>query len=480
MVRAPRPCYAALALCLLPAFASAQTTSTQKYAEKTPSASKGTTGGASLSARMLYGKDGKTEVELTTGEFDSAVPAPHLLSKVSLRGVDGDGAETFQLNYGPLTDGGYWRQVYDTFGPGQPFSVYGLVRTTRNQLVVVSATVRRRPDLFVHDLRAPAQAPVNTPVQITATISEQNGQLGARTDCVLFVDDIEVDRAAGVWVDSGDDVSCAFAHTFPDPGSHAVRVSALNVRPGDWDTDNNSVSSSVEVIVPTQDFQYASAWVETLDDYNYHYTESGRTYQSGSSGYDWYYDTHQTRSGWSALQYYAYRATSSPVTSVSASATDGTTAWSVTQGVPGGCYYNAISAVNGRRVQLYVEACSGMTYVNLYAQAGTVTYVSYQWERSFVQNGSGTETYGSPATWYSNYTDDYGSHRLTGDTISFDVSATLADGTILSTPLVVTLGAAQPYSYNYSACPSGSTYNYCYTYNYSYTHRYGNAYHSAP
>jgi hypothetical protein len=479
MVRAPRPCLAALALCLAAAPAGAQTTSTQKYAETNPSASKGTTGGASLSARMLYGKDGTTEVELTTGEFDSGVAPLHLLSKVSLRGVDGDGAETFQLNYGPLTDGGYWRQVYDSFGPGQPFSVYGLVRTTRNQLVVVSATVRRRPDLFVHDLHAPAQAPVNTPVQITATITEQNGQLGARTDCVLFVDEVEVDRAAGVWVDSGDDVSCAFAHTFPDPGSHAVRVSALNVRPGDWDTDNNSASSSIEVIVPTQNFQYANAWAETLENYTYHYTESGRTYQSSSSGYDWYYDSHQTRSSWSSLGYYGYSYTNSPVTSVSAAATDGTTSWSMSQDIPAGCYFNATSSMNGRRVYLYVESCSGLATVQLYAYAGTVTYTSYQWQRTFVHGTFGT-TYGSPSEWYSNGSDNYGDHQLAGDAIAFDVAATLADGTILSTPLTVTLSAAQPYSYSYSSCPSGSTYNYCYSYNYSYTQRYGSVSHSAP
>jgi hypothetical protein len=471
---ASRPCLAALAICLVPALATAQTTSTQKYAETTPSASKGTTGGASLSARMLYGKDGKTEVELTTGEFDSGVAAPHLLSKVSLRGVDGDGAETFQLNYGPLTDGGYWRQVYDTFGPGQPFSVYGLVRTTRNQLVVVSATVRRRPDLFVHDLQAPGQAPVNTPVQITATITEQNGQLGARADCVLFVDDVEVDRAAGVWVDSGDDVSCAFAHTFSDPGSHAVRVSALNVRPGDWDSDNNSVSSSIEVIVPTQDFQYASAWVQTLDDYDYHYTESGRTYQSSSSGYDWYYENHQTRPSWSGLGYYGYRYTSAAITSVSASATDGTTVWSMTQDVPG-CYFNAASAINGRRVTVYANGCYGIAEVQIYAYAGTVTYTSYQWQRSFVQSG-GSESYGSPSIYQYNSTDNYGDHHFAGDTISFDVSATLADGTILSTPLAPTLGPAQTYSNSYSYCGN----NYCYSQQYSYTQRYGNAYHSAP
>ena len=146
MVRSPRLCLVALALGALPAMAAAQTSvsSTQKYAEKYPSASKVATSGASLSARMLYGMDGRTEGELTAGEFDSGVAPPHLLSKVSLRGVDGEGVELFQINYGPRR-GRLLAAGLRRLRAGAAVQHLRAGAHDRNQLVVVSATVRRRP-----------------------------------------------------------------------------------------------------------------------------------------------------------------------------------------------------------------------------------------------------------------------------------------------------------------------------------------------
>jgi hypothetical protein len=61
-------------------------------------------------------------------------------------------------------------------------------------------------------------------VNISAIVSEGNGDVGARADCVLYVDGAAVDRAKGIWVDAGDAVTCAFTYTFTDPGTHDVEI----------------------------------------------------------------------------------------------------------------------------------------------------------------------------------------------------------------------------------------------------------------
>ena len=37
-------------------------------------------------------------------------------------------------------------------------------------------------------------APVNLPIKMFAVVSELNGNIGARTDCVLYVNDVDADR----------------------------------------------------------------------------------------------------------------------------------------------------------------------------------------------------------------------------------------------------------------------------------------------
>ena len=76
--------------------------------------------------------------------------------------------------------------------------------------VAVTASVQKRPDIAVTNVVAPPRAPVNVPVRITAVISELNGDIGGRTDCVLYVNGVENDRANALWIDSGDSVRWSF------------------------------------------------------------------------------------------------------------------------------------------------------------------------------------------------------------------------------------------------------------------------------
>jgi hypothetical protein len=81
-------------------------------------------------------------------------------------------------------------------------------------------------------------------------VTELNGDVGARADCVLYVNGNATDRATRVWLDAGDVVGCFFTHRFESLGVHAVNVQLENVTPGDWDRGNNQASAAIEVLPP--------------------------------------------------------------------------------------------------------------------------------------------------------------------------------------------------------------------------------------
>jgi hypothetical protein len=94
-------------------------------------------------------------------------------------------------------------------------------------------------------------------VNLVATVSEGNGDVGARADCVLYVDGVEADRARGIWVDAGDDVTCAFTHAFTSVGARRVRVEAASVSPADYDPANNAAEATV-LVTGGADFNYTA------------------------------------------------------------------------------------------------------------------------------------------------------------------------------------------------------------------------------
>src|SRR5687768_18555821 len=76
--------------------------STQKYREKNATGAKGRAGGASLSARLLYAKNGTTDLEATTGEFGSPTPPPGTIWKMHVSALDALGAPMTSLVYKDL------------------------------------------------------------------------------------------------------------------------------------------------------------------------------------------------------------------------------------------------------------------------------------------------------------------------------------------------------------------------------------------
>lgn len=224
---------------------------TVKYRDKGAHPATGRSGSATLTARALLAKDGTTLVELTTGTFDAGTTPPGNLSKVQLKQQDPSGVQIGPtVNYTNLKGGGY--ASYTLPGLGAGFQVQAQANITgidpRTDVATVITPVVRRPDLAVTAFRPPPVALANTPVTFTATVQELNGDVGARANCVLYVDGAAADQAKNIWVDAKGTVTCAFSHTFTTAGQKALKVAVEQVTPGDWDLANNAATGTVTVV----------------------------------------------------------------------------------------------------------------------------------------------------------------------------------------------------------------------------------------
>ena len=224
-----------------------------KYRDAGNKPASGRSGSASLEARALLGKDRVTTVEVSTGTLDVPAP-PGNISKVQLKTFGLSGSLIESVNSNGLSGGGYWSTRITGVPRGVFMEVQANVRNidgNRTDVVVASPKVMRRPDLKVTGVTNPATSSPGAAVRISALVKELNGDVGARADCLLLVDGLQVDRALGIWVDAGDAVSCAFVHSFVSTGQHVLMVRASNVVPGDWDLANNSATGAIEIVAPT-------------------------------------------------------------------------------------------------------------------------------------------------------------------------------------------------------------------------------------
>lgn len=213
----------------------------------------GRSGSAQLTLRALLGKQGGTSLELSTGTLEGTGTSG------TLEGVQW---KVFSFQ-GKLLETGTDRPrsslpsalyTLDYLPRGTRIQVQATVRGVdgkRTDVVTATEEVRLRPDLAATSLVGPRQAVVATPVVFTAQFSELNRDLGARADCLLEANGVEVDRAQGIWVAEGDAVECRFQHRFAQLGTHRLRARIVSVRPGDWDEGNNSTESSIEVVPAT-------------------------------------------------------------------------------------------------------------------------------------------------------------------------------------------------------------------------------------
>ncbi|HEX8290815.1 MAG TPA: hypothetical protein VF570_03600 [Pyrinomonadaceae bacterium] len=231
----------------------------KKYKDTGEQPSTSRSGAARMSARAMLGKpDGtgaqSTDVEVTTLEaFDTGAPAPGNLERVQLKPLDQAGEPIFARNFTGLKAGGNFATALKGIARGQQVQVQGNISGVdpkRVGVVTVVADTVLRPDLAAASLNAPAQGVVNAPVNITAVVSEVNGDMSARADAVLYVGGAEVDRADDIFVNEGGTVSVAFTHTFAEAGAKSLEVRVEGVTPGDYDAANNSQTASIEVVSP--------------------------------------------------------------------------------------------------------------------------------------------------------------------------------------------------------------------------------------
>ncbi|HEX6749751.1 MAG TPA: hypothetical protein VF092_20840 [Longimicrobium sp.] len=199
-----------------------------KYHDGSAPHATGRSGSARLEALAVTDAHGITTLTLTTGDLDHLDSAPGEIVKVQLKVFGPDGELISSRNYNQLPRGG--TQTFELAGlpADSRIQVQANVRGIdgrRTDVVTLTETVKFGPALDV-DVHVPDGALVGAPVVITATVTETNGQVGTRTDCVLYIDGQPVDRADDIWVDAGDAVSCAFTYTFQRTGTYQVEVRA--------------------------------------------------------------------------------------------------------------------------------------------------------------------------------------------------------------------------------------------------------------
>lgn len=231
-----------------------------RYRDSGIAAAKGQAGDATIEVRALINRDLTTDIEVTT---DSG----------SITRVQVKAGGTTQ-NFNALDAGSTFIVTVDPIGRGEAVEVQANVDTgTRTEVVSATVVAGLRPDLSVVSIDPPPHALTGQPARIIATVREHNGDFGARADCRLLADGVEVDRAEDIWVDAGDQVDCRFTHVFDTAGVVNLQVVVDDVNPGDWDTANNSATAQLTVYEP-QLFNGWTATAQEEDFYDYNYSKN--------------------------------------------------------------------------------------------------------------------------------------------------------------------------------------------------------------
>ena len=382
---------------------------TVKYRDAGGHPATGRSGSATLSARALLGIDGATEIEAAAGVLDGSAAASGTLARVQVKAWDARGMQTTRTF--AATDA-VFRASLDGLARHAPVQVQALVRGTdgrRTDVVTGATEVLLRPNLAV-SLVAPPRVEAGTVAPIIATIAERNGDVGARADCVLYVDGSAADRAEGIWVDAGDAVACRFSPRLDAPGTHALQVRLERIDPADFDPSDNAASAEILVLRSGRILYSATAEDRT-------YTSRltwRRTYREyGPDSYDLFRTDDQTGHTQASVVYGSFPDRPAlPFTADVSQETGGTVLHAGSYASSGSCVSSFETAAG-----VTLSVCSGAsgTSIDYERHTGTVTYQSaeslyrhpngamlwllvYRWTRNRVESAGTTPAYGPDFT----------------------------------------------------------------------------------
>ena len=377
--------------------------------------------GQDVWSRALLGQDGVVMLEVSTSAFESGVATVGQLDRVQVKSVAPDGSRgVTNFNDVPV-NAGYLALSLGHMARNTTAQVQANVDDAsgrKTDVVIAEDVVKFRPDLRVASIALPPSVDVGVAFDVSATISEIKGDVGARADCVLKADGVTVDRLSGMWVDNAGSVTCAFrAPAFQTLGTHSLTVVVDHVGPADYDIANNALSVAVQAVVHHVQLGYDvkveqrighSKSVHSI--FNY-----GSNGSSSSSESDVDAD-HSEQLGsfmaWAALPIRPALGTplvaGSAMTSASVSfseSTDGTAvdALNVTaipihlnggtvDGAGGGCFWSG-RASNGFTLNVctvWTAAGAGETFVQYQRFANRIVYVSSSYSSSYDPANGGT------------------------------------------------------------------------------------------
>jgi hypothetical protein len=352
----------------------------QKYQDRAPY-THAAAGDVEIQVRALLRASGSTKVEITTGQLDDLASAKDIIEKVQLKITTAGKLKT--RNYNNTEASGTFAVSVSGLSRGDAVEIQVHVRdaeTNKMEVIEVTTPVRRSPDLAVTRVDAPATVTAGQPVSVMATITEINGDTGARATCKLYVDGTRVDEAQNIWVDAGDTVNCAFSTTLT-AGTHTLRVTASSVVPSDWDKANNAAETQITAKAPDTN-PSPDTWTWSI----YQETTAKQfttTWSDRPAGYD-DYSERTDRGERSVFNATIYRAVNfSDLLFKSVESTDGkfTADFTEYDFVLGGSSPDCRSA--GMRMWL-LSVCSsnGKTTINFTRTAGRSTYLSRWWSQS--------------------------------------------------------------------------------------------------
>jgi hypothetical protein len=138
-------------------------------------------------------------------------------------------------------------------------------KTGTPEMAQADGKVLLRPDLQVTGWQAPNSAKVRQVVNVKAVVSEQNRDLGATCAAYLMAGDTVLDKAEDVKVNPGGATTVFFAPRFNTAGEYRLRVVVGDVKPGDFDSGNNSSS---EFVLTVSEVPLTAATYELFYNFN--------------------------------------------------------------------------------------------------------------------------------------------------------------------------------------------------------------------